>query len=117
MDLSYSQPSISVSLLIIINRHDALNLVANLLSFASVILSDAGPISTGFSKLGNKDEDAVTVKLAYEQILDQVCILPVHHRYIACRLIAWGNQLAIVSWNNTLTARFSLGIHAIGALQ
>ena len=75
LDIQKPKPSISAPLLIIDGHHTAEKAVGNLLPLACIILSEAGLVSTSFSRFSEDDEYTVIMQSAYEQVLEQVFML------------------------------------------
>ena len=75
LDIRKSKPTISAPLLIIDGHNTAENAVAKLLPLVCVILSDAGLVSTAFSRFCQDDEYTVIMRTTYEQILEQAFML------------------------------------------
>ena len=75
LDIQKPKPTISAPLLIIDEHHTAESAVSNLLPLACMILSEAGLVSTVFSRVSQDNEYTVTVQSIYEQILEQAFML------------------------------------------
>lgn len=75
LDIQKPKPTISAPLLIIDEHHAAERAVSNLLPLACMILSEAGLVSTAFSRFFQDNEYTTTMQSTYEQILEQVFML------------------------------------------